>query len=243
MSEFEILEACSRWVHAKLEKSNKKPSWQNVRKEFEEIRSLIKFTDLNVDELGKMSEKPELRNILSFSEMGSLFFYLKNKTTKPTIEWRTNRLTMQPFVTEDLGVFHNSTCRESFTTRELHSNRRILISSIFTFIDTGHEANISIINMLTKEEIKLEAERECHESKWVFHLRPHLEVCPTQRYSLRFAIKSIDSLGYLIIGGKKEFYYQRDTDYQYRIYISSPNDCYYSENYHFIRKILFYDCS
>ena len=244
VSEFEILEACARWVHAKLKKSNKMPIWQNVRKEFEEIRSLIKFTDLTVDELGKMSEMPKLRNVLSFSEMGSLFFYLRDKTTKPTIECRTNRLTVQPFVTEDLGVYHDSTCRESFTTRELYSNRRILISSIFTFIDTAFEANLSITNVQTKEEIKLEAERESHESKWVFHLRPHLEVCPTQRYSIKFAIKSVDSIGHMIIGSKKEFYYKRDgTDYQCRINVSSPNDCYYDYNYHFIRKIAFYDCS
>lgn len=103
-------------MHAKLKKSNKEPTWQNVQEEFEEIKSFIKFTDLTIEELSEVSKQAELRNILSFSEMGSLFFYLNDKTTKPTIEYRGDRRTMlsQETVSIESEKIVNATSEEYF---------------------------------------------------------------------------------------------------------------------------------
>lgn len=238
VSEFDILIACLRWAHAKLKEANKKATLTNVQKELNGVKCLINFTDLTVDELSRVKQS-DLRNILSFSEMGSLFFYLNDKTIKPNLEYQANRRATRPFAVEDKGVYLGS-FRESFEKRKLSSSRKILISSLFTFISSDYEqARLTITIEGEKSPIKMNIQKEACESSWVFHFRPYFEVDPQKKYLL----KVVSGFKSSMLASKGVFEYnQTGTDYQVKIYLSALND-YYDNSYHFFRKILFYDCS
>lgn len=241
MSEFDILSACSRWVQAKLKKSNKPQTRENFQKELKEIKNLINFADLTVDELSKIGQHG-LKNILSFSEMGSLFFHRYDKTTKPKIEYQASRKTMHPFVVEDSGVFYRDHPRDSFGTRRFASTRKILVSALFTFIDSENEkAQLSITDEKTKEQIKLKITKDVCESKLVFHFDPYFEVETQKAYLLKFTSGPSCST---MVASKNTFEYKgAGTDYNVKIYLTALNDYYCDDTCHFVRKIQFFDCS
>lgn len=237
VSEIDILRACSRWAQAKADRSGRE-----MREEFEGVKCLINFADLTMNELSKACAKANLKSLLDFNEIGSLFYSLSlsDKTIKPAIEYKTSRRTIRPFVADcgpyETRVLDSSTIL-SCKTRRLISDRRILVSSICSFISAKFEdAMLSISDEKNGEELQLVIERESHESKWIFHLHPYLMVDPEDKYLLKFTSSLPGPNNSSTVTHKRIF---ENESTRFKMFIT-PVDAHAQHSYHFIEAIHFY---
>ena len=88
IAEIEVLKGCSRWVSERIKQDGLTDTPVNKRTVFRQIKHLIRFRDLQSDELVTFTE---IENLLERDELTSLFSHLFDKTRLLAIKYDSPR--------------------------------------------------------------------------------------------------------------------------------------------------------
>lgn len=129
ISEFELLQACLQWVDEELRREQRELNSTNRVALFKDLKHLIRFGDLNFEELGML----EIETYMTIDELGSVLLHLSNRSKPLGIEYRSPRDVFRKF-SYSLLASTDGTMSGNFSTREvtfqLRVNKRILVESI-----------------------------------------------------------------------------------------------------------------
>lgn len=130
ITEFEILDACSRWVNAEVIRRGLSPTIENKRNVFKPIKPFIKYSDLSLEDLKKCKDTDDL---LTYEEIGMLFVHSINSAKPLTIDCQTTRKKLElsvVFVVKNLLIYVETTEISGF----LNVNRKVFIRLIGTYL-------------------------------------------------------------------------------------------------------------
>ena len=129
ISEFEILRACFGWVDEELRRREQELNKANQVMLFREIKGLIRFGDLDFEDLGRI----EIDNYLTIDEIGSVLLHLTNRSKPLGIEYESPREVFRNFrysvlASTDGVMSANYSTRD--VTFQLSVNKRVFLESI-----------------------------------------------------------------------------------------------------------------
>ena len=134
LSETDVLNACLRWTNAEVKRQGLVATIENKQKVFSQVKHFVRFTDLEYDELSKLSE---LKEVLTRDELASLFLKLTGECDQIAIECKTERQKSRKVYEVESGSSSRliSVLYSEFRI-SLRANRKVCITSIQTVLSS-----------------------------------------------------------------------------------------------------------
>ena len=196
LPESDVLKACLRWTEAEIERQGLVSTIENRQKVFSKIKSFVRFTDLDFDQLSELSG---LREVLTHDELASLHLKWTGKCNQIAIECRTERQKSRKIYEVNCGplaYFNRNKSLSEFSIK-LISDRKVCITSIQTNQSYISNLELKVFNWEQNERVPLaflEFKRYLTDEGWCFEPRRALEIDSRVKYELFFSFS------------KKEFY-------------------------------------
>lgn len=184
IDEIEILSAITKWVDAEIERKQLLPSTINKQFIFKNIKNLVRFSKLNMNEI---VEFDKIDDLLNLNEIGNLFLHIKNKNYPFTITCETNRKKMFTILNE---CNQQAQTMPYFQIRVLMNvNKEVSLKRIRTSLN--EEVTRLNVRILENDvQLALDEQLILEENKWVVEFGSPVELDPLNNYLLIFNFDS-----------------------------------------------------
>lgn len=188
INEIDVLKSCCSWVSSEMKRRKLISNTENKRAIFETIKSLIRFTDLETDELKDFDE--ELDEYLSTEELNSLLLHLIKKSRPLIIKYNSPREknNLLEYCFSEYNLVKYGRCDTLISTK-ISVQKKVSIQSIDTFL-SNQIIFLELMIFRNDEKLDLKIENEIVNKKWSFKFcDKKFELEPTFIYRLDFVFR------------------------------------------------------